>query len=45
MNIPAKQKQIHRGTEQTYGCQGGGGMGEGKNEISGLAEANYCIDI
>ena len=27
-----------------YGCQGGGG-GEGRDEISGLAEANYCIDI
>ena len=23
----------------------GRGVGEGRNEISGLAEANYCIDI
>ena len=24
-----KQKQTHRHREQTYGCQGGGGWGDG----------------
>ena len=27
MNLPTKQKQIHRHREQTCGCQGGGGGG------------------
>ena len=25
MNLPTKQKRIHRRREQTCGCQGGGG--------------------
>ena len=29
MNISTKQKQTHRYREQTCGCQGGGGVGEG----------------
>lgn len=33
------QKQTHR--EQTYGCRGGGEVGEGRIENWGLAEINY----
>ena len=43
MNLSVKQKHGHR--KWTGGCQGGRGVGEGRNEISGLAEANYCIDM
>ena len=32
MNLSTKQKQIHRHREQIYGCQGGGGWGEGGME-------------
>ena len=30
MNISTKQKQTHRHREQNSGCQGGGGVEEGK---------------
>ena len=40
MNISMKQKQIHRRREQTCGCQGGGGVGEGRIGSLGLADAN-----
>ena len=42
-NICMKQKQIHRHREQTSGCQGGGGIGEGRIGSLGLADANYYI--
>ena len=41
MNLFMKQKQTHRYREQTCGCQGEGGIGEGRNGSLGLAEANY----
>ena len=28
MNLSTKQKQTHKHTEQTCGCQGGGGKGD-----------------
>ena len=36
-----KQKQTHR--EQTCGCQGRGGVGEGRIGSLGLANASYYI--
>ena len=30
MSLPMKQKQTHRGTGQTSGCQGRGGGGGGR---------------
>ena len=43
MNTPLKQKQTHRHREQTCGCQGGEGVGEGIIGSLGLADANYYI--
>ena len=43
MNLPAEQKQTHRPGEQTYGCQGRGGVGEGWTGSLGLADANRHI--
>ena len=40
MNLPMKQKQIHRHREHTCGCQGGGGWTDWE---FGLADANYYI--
>ena len=42
MNLSSKQKQTRRQSEQTCGCQGGEGGGEGKRDGRGLglAEAN-----
>ena len=36
-------KQTHSYREQTCGCQGGGGVEEGRNGSLGLAEANDYI--
>ena len=41
MNLSTNQTHRHR--EQTCGCQGGGGMGEGWLRKFGLADANYYI--
>ena len=43
MNLSTKKKQTHRYREQTCGCQGGGGLGEGWDGNLGLADANYYI--
>ena len=43
INISMKQKQTHRYREQTYGCQRGGEVREGRNGSLGLAEANYYV--
>ena len=43
MNISMKQKQNHRHREQTGGCQGGRGVGEGRTGSLGLVDANYSI--
>ena len=32
MNLAMKQKQIQRHRGQTYGCQGGDGVGEDRTE-------------
>ena len=42
-NLPMKQKLTHRHREQTCGCQGGVGVGEGWIGNLGLADANYYI--
>ena len=42
MNLSMKQKQTHRHSEQTYGCQGGEGGGGGIGSLW-LADANYYI--
>ena len=39
--LPMKQKQTHRYREQTCGCQGEGGVGEGWIRNLGLADANW----
>ena len=36
-----KQKQTHRHREETCGCQGRGGVGEGCIGSLGLADINY----
>ena len=41
MNLSTKQKQTHRHIEQTCGCQGRGGEGEGWAGSLGLVDANY----
>ena len=41
MNLSAKEKETHRQREQTWGCQGGGKVGEGHAGSLGLADANY----
>ena len=43
MNLPTKQKQIHRHREQTCGCQGGGEVGERQTGSLGLADGSYYI--
>ena len=43
MNLSMKQKQNHRHREQTGGCQGGMGVGEGWTGSLGLADANQYI--
>ena len=43
MDLSTRQKQTHRHREQTCGCQGVGGGGEGKIGSLGLADANYYI--
>ena len=43
MNLSMKEKQTHRHREQTCGCQGVGGTGEGWIGSLGLADANWCI--
>ena len=43
MNLPMKQKQTHGHREQTCGCQGGEGVGEGWIGSLGLADANHYI--
>ena len=43
MNLSAKQKQIHRHSEQTCGCQGGEGVVERCIGSLGLEDANYYI--
>ena len=40
MNISMKQKQTYRYREQTCGCQGGGGVEEGRTGSLWLADAN-----
>ena len=40
MNLSMEQKQVHRHREQTCGSQGGGMVGNGWSESSGLADAN-----
>ena len=40
MNLSMKQKQTHRYREQTCGCQGGEGVGDGWIGSLGLADAN-----
>ena len=43
MNLSTKHKQTHRHGEQTCGCQGGGGEGEGWTGSLGLVVAHYYI--
>ena len=43
MSLSTKQKQTHGRREQTCGCQGGGGEGEGRIGSLELADANYYI--
>ena len=44
MNLLTKQKQTHRHREQTCGCQGGGGWGEGWSGRLVLADVSYHIE-
>ena len=41
MNLSTKQKQMYRHGEQTCGCQGQEGLGEGWTGSLGLVHANY----
>ena len=41
MDLSMKQKQTHRHREQTCGCQGGWGVGEGWTGSLRLAYTNY----
>ena len=43
MNLSTRQKQAHRHKEQTFGCQGGKQVGEGRTGSLGLADANYYM--
>ena len=43
MNLSTKQEQTHRHREQTCGCKGAEGWGEGKTGSLGLADVNYYI--
>ena len=42
MNLPMKQKQMHRHKEETRGCQGGG-AGGGCTGSLGLADTKYYV--
>ena len=42
INLSVKQKQTHRGKEQTRGYQRGGGVKEGWAGRLGLADADHC---
>ena len=44
MNLPMKQKQIHRQGEQTCGCQGERVVGMGWSGGLGLSDANYYTE-
>ena len=44
VKLSMKQKQIHRHRKQTDGCQGRGGVEEGRTGRLGLADANYDIE-
>ena len=39
------ERQTYRHGEQTCGCQGGSGMGEGRIWSWGLADANHYTNI
>ena len=43
MNLSMKQKQNQGHREQTGGCQGGGGVGEGWSGSLGSADTNWYI--
>ena len=43
VNLFTKKKQTHRLREQTYGCQGGGGVGKGWIGSLRLADTNCYI--
>ena len=45
MNLCSKQKQTRRQREETGGCQGGVGVGEGWTGSLGLADANPYIHV
>ena len=42
-NISTKQKHTHKHREQTCGCQGVGGLGEGQSGNLGLTCTHFCI--
>ena len=42
-NVPIYETETDRHREQTYGCRGGGGMGEGWTGSLGLLDAIYYI--
>ena len=44
MNLSMKQKQTHGHIEQTCGCQGERGVGEGCTGSLGLADATFYIE-
>ena len=44
MNLSMKQKQVHRHRKQIDGCQGKGGLEEGRTARLELADANYYIE-
>ena len=45
MNLSMKQKQNQGHREQTGGCHGKGGLGEGRIKSLGLADANCILYI
>ena len=45
MNLPLKQKQIHRCREETCGCQGGGGYGGGMDWEFGVSRCKLLLYI
>ena len=45
MNLSTKQKQTHRHREQTCGLTKEGGLGEGRSQSLGLANAIYYIYV
>ena len=42
-HLSKKQKETHRHSKQTWGCQGGQKVGEERFVSSELADANYYI--